>query len=110
MSGYTFKREHLHGSPHPDMPGLVYMQLHVEGRGAAFSGYVPPGVSALIESAPDLLEALSELLAAELTQIPPYESGKEAQDAWAARRAAARNNARAVITNAIPADESSASL
>lgn len=65
-------------------------------------GYVERGAAALISAAPDLLEALSELLDAELTEMPPYEAGKEAQDAWADRRAAARNNARAVIAKAQP--------
>lgn len=54
----------------------------------------------LIAAAPELLTALDELLAAELTQMPAYEAGKAAQDAWADRRAAARNNARVAITKA----------
>lgn len=51
----------------------------------------------LIAAAPDLLDALRELLAAWMTSMPPYEAGKEAQDAWADRRAAARNNAAFLI-------------
>lgn len=54
----------------------------------------------LIASAPELLEALTELLAAEVAQFPPYEAGKEAQDAWSNRRAAAKSNARTVIAKA----------
>lgn len=48
---------------------------------------------ALVECA----EALGKLLEAESTQSPPYEAGKETQDAWADRRAAARSNARAAL-------------
>jgi hypothetical protein len=51
-------------------------------------------------AAPELLEALRELLAAELAMFPAFEAGKEAQDAWADRRAAARNNASFVIAKA----------
>jgi hypothetical protein len=54
----------------------------------------------LIAEAPELLEALRELLASDLAQFPPYEAGKEAQDTWSHRRAAARNNARDAIVKA----------
>jgi hypothetical protein len=57
----------------------------------------PEADARLIAAAPTLLSTLEELLAAQLTAMPPYEAGKEAQDAWADRRAAARNNARAAI-------------
>lgn len=56
----------------------------------------------LIAVGPALLEALVELLAAELIPMPSNEAGREAQDAWADRRAAARNNARAAIARATP--------
>ena len=62
--------------------------------------HYPQGDCYLIAAAPDLLAALRELLAAQLTQIPPFEAGKEAQDAWADRRATARNNAAAAIAKA----------
>lgn len=48
--------------------------------------------------------ALRELLTSELTQIPPYEDGKEAQEAWAYRRAAALNDAEAAIQSPVSAD------
>jgi hypothetical protein len=44
-----------------------------------------------------LARVLMELLAAECTQMPPYEAGKEAQEAWADRRATARNDADAAL-------------
>ena len=43
-----------------------------------------------------LRAALAELLAAESTPMPPYEAGKDAQDAWGDRRAKARNDAAAL--------------
>lgn len=52
----------------------------------------------LIAAAPELLETLNELFSAGLTQMPSYEAGKEAQDAWADRRAAARNKAAELIS------------
>jgi len=60
----------------------------------------------LCAAAPALLSALEELLAAELTQMPPYEYSKAAQDAWADRRAAAENNARAAIALATQGKQS----
>jgi hypothetical protein len=51
----------------------------------------------LIAAAPELKDALVELLAAQYAQFPPAEAGQEAQNAWADRRAAARNNATALI-------------
>jgi hypothetical protein len=60
----------------------------------------PEADSHLIGAAPDLLAALKELLASELTLMPPYEAGKAAQDAWADRRAKARNDAAFVIAKA----------
>lgn len=71
--------------------------VHLQGR------RVPSEVEAnatLMAAAPELLEALKELLAAELAIFPSAEAGKEAQDAWADRRAAARNNAAFVIAKA----------
>ena len=43
-----------------------------------------------------LREALRELLETTLSQIPPYEAGRDAQDAWADRCAKARNDAAAI--------------
>lgn len=84
--------------------GLVYLSAKLEASDEQYSGFVSgwmrPEARALMKAAPALLTALDELLAAELTQIPPYEAGKEAQDAWADRRAEARNNARKVIAEA----------
>lgn len=40
-----------------------------------------------------LEEGLKELLDAETTHFPTYEDGREAQEAWADRRAKARNDA-----------------
>lgn len=54
----------------------------------------------LIAAAPEMLAALKELLSAELTPMPVYEAGKEAQNAWADRRAKARNDATYVIAKA----------
>lgn len=54
----------------------------------------------LIAAAPDLLEALKELLASQLAAMPPFEAGAAAQDAWSDRRAKARNDAVAVIAKA----------
>ena len=54
-------------------------------------------VAALTADRDRLREALGELLSAEMMPMPPYEAGKEAQDAWADRRAAARNEARAAL-------------
>lgn len=51
----------------------------------------------LIAAAPGLLAALKELLASEMSIMPPFEAGKDAQDAWADRMAKARNDAAAVI-------------
>lgn len=44
--------------------------------------------------------ALKELLDSELSQMPPAEAGVAAQNAWADRRAAARNNAAALSRGA----------
>lgn len=54
----------------------------------------------LISAAPELLEALKELLAAETALFPAAEHGVEAQSAWATRRSAAEDAARAVIAKA----------
>jgi hypothetical protein len=54
----------------------------------------------LIAVAPELLAALEELLAAHLETFPQFEAGKEAQDAWSDRRAAARNSASFIIAKA----------
>lgn len=43
-----------------------------------------------------LKEALRELLETTLSEMPPHEAGKDAQDAWADRRAKARNDAAAI--------------
>lgn len=51
----------------------------------------------LIAAAPELFAALKELLASQAATYPPFEAGKTAQDAWADRRAKARNDAAAVI-------------
>jgi hypothetical protein len=45
----------------------------------------------------ELLEALKALLASDLSIIPPFNAGREAQDAWADMRAKARNDAAEVI-------------
>lgn len=45
----------------------------------------------------ELVKAISESLEAELAPFPPFEQGKEAQDQWADRKAAARNNFAAII-------------
>lgn len=42
-------------------------------------------------------KVLQELMSAHGAQMPPFESGKEAQDAWADRRAKARNDAADLI-------------
>jgi hypothetical protein len=52
---------------------------------------------ALTEANKKLREALAELLAAELSQMPPGDDGIEAQNAWADRRAAARNSAAMLL-------------
>lgn len=54
----------------------------------------------LIAAAPELLKALHSMLAAQLSEIPAFEAGKEAQDAWASERVSARNEARAAIRKA----------
>ncbi len=54
-------------------------------------------VDALKKERDGAVEALKELLSSGLSEMPPYEAGKEAQDAWADRRAAARNKATSII-------------
>ena len=45
----------------------------------------------------EMASALRELLAASMALMPAFEEGAEAQNAWADRRAAARNNAVALL-------------
>jgi len=71
--------------------GIVIATIHGDPHPSAEAN------ARLIATAPELLEALRELLASQLTQMPSYEAGKDAQDAWADRRANARNNAAAAI-------------
>lgn len=54
----------------------------------------------LIAAAPELLAALKELLDSQLELMPPFESGKDAQEAWLDRRAKARNDAAFIIAKA----------
>jgi hypothetical protein len=53
---------------------------------------------ALLADCQALRAALTDLLEAELAPMPLLEAGVEAQNVWADRRAAARNNARALLT------------
>lgn len=57
-------------------------------------------VAKLFAAAPELLEALQELLQAETAAYPSAEDGQDAQTAWAMRKANARNKARDVILKA----------
>jgi hypothetical protein len=51
----------------------------------------------LMAAAPELLEALTELLDAESAEFPAYESGKAAQEAWGWRRTFAKERAHNLI-------------
>lgn len=103
MSNITFTPVADHMDPHPEYPEFVYLSLRTSSAPGADSdpgdvhGYVSPAVAKLIAAAPELLEALNDLLSSHLTLMPSAEAGKEAQDAWADRRAAARNTAAALI-------------
>ncbi|MEO0797359.1 MAG: hypothetical protein AAFX93_19580 [Verrucomicrobiota bacterium] len=54
----------------------------------------------LIEAAPDLLEALEELLSSHQSYFPLEEEGMEAQDAWATRKHEAHRQAEKAIQKA----------
>jgi hypothetical protein len=88
--------------------GTIYLSVVANQGGedlGLICGYVRPEVISLVKTSSDLLEALQELLEAETNMMPSYEAGKDAQDAWAARIQAARNNARAVIAKATTPNE-----
>jgi hypothetical protein len=100
------------GPEHIELAGLQARDLHTamcempaERQGPADFLDVACALAAVTRARPkavnaDLLDALRELLAAELAQFPPHEAGKEAQDAWSHRRAAAKNNAVVAIAKA----------
>lgn len=96
------QRTHTKGPPSPEESHLDYFHI-MAGRGDdswELTGFMRPSDAHLIAAAPDLLEALKELLASQLAIMPPFEAGKDAQNAWSDRRAKARNDAAAVIAKA----------
>lgn len=56
--------------------------------------------AALCAAAPELLDALRELLEAHRSKYPAFEFGVDAQNAWVERTTAARNTAELVIAKA----------
>ena len=89
-------------------PGAVHV---IADGGLTIATIVPQQVSAdgqvermanalLIAAAPELLEALAELLAAEEAVFPAFEEGQDAQDAWATRKTAARYVASEILRKA----------
>jgi hypothetical protein len=70
---------------------------HIQFEGCDVCVIAPEDFDALTEANKKLREALAELLAAELSQMPPGDDGIEAQNAWADRRAAARNSAAMLL-------------
>jgi len=88
---------------HPDFSDLHYVNIHsanyddVAPHGLSITGYMRRPDVHVLAAAREMLEALKELLASELTLMPPFEAGKDAQDAWVDRRAKARNDAAFII-------------
>ena len=64
----------------------------------------PQSAPAVAVDEASLRDALAELLWAIQTEIPPYEAGQEAQEAWSSRRLAARNNAARILAAPIEAE------
>lgn len=69
---------------------------------------VPATPPSAPEGRSEVMAALVELLEAESATYPPFEAGREAQDAWSNRRAAARDAARNLIANPAPAGQTDA--
>ena len=61
------------------------------------TGTVTHANARLIAAAPELLGAIKELLASQMAPYPPFEAGKDAQNAWSDRRAKACSDAEVVI-------------
>lgn len=82
-----------------DLPAAELERFKRGGRATALIT-MPDHLAALTAQSGEwvaLIGLLRELLASELTEKPCFEAGKDAQDAWADRRAKARNNASAAI-------------
>jgi hypothetical protein len=70
---------------------------HVNGYvDADFARALERRCSGLAAEVGRLRGVLRELLETTLSQMPPHEAGKDAQDTWADRRAKARNDAAAI--------------
>lgn len=94
------------GGRNEDFPELHYANIYSHGymnsapAGLSITGYIRKADALLIAAAPELLEALKELLASQLAVMPPFEAGAAAQDAWSDRRAKARNDAAWAVAKA----------
>ena len=73
-------------------------QMHTVAKQAASElADLRAEVEALKAKLEEALLASSEMLASELTPCPPFEAGIDAQNAWADRRADARNRVSMII-------------
>lgn len=96
VAGHCIRSPFAHGDP--EKRGFLIAECSF--------GSMPADANArLIAAAPELLEALAELLAAEEAVFPPFEAGAEAQDAWAIRQTNARYAAAQAIAKATGAPQ-----